>query len=77
MEVARQDLGTLQNLKVPTASGAVVEMHADPALPPVQADRGRLRQVLNTLITNGLEVRLLRLDAAGTSRLLRTEASRG
>jgi len=34
---------------------AVIEMRLDPALPPVQADRNRLRQVLNNLITNGLE----------------------
>jgi nitrogen fixation/metabolism regulation signal transduction histidine kinase len=34
---------------------AAIELHVDPALPPVQADRGRLRQVLNNLITNGLE----------------------
>jgi nitrogen fixation/metabolism regulation signal transduction histidine kinase len=34
---------------------AVIDLHLDPALPPVQADRSRLRQVLNNLITNGLE----------------------
>ncbi len=34
---------------------AAIELHVDPALPPVQADRNRLRQVLNNLITNGLE----------------------
>jgi nitrogen fixation/metabolism regulation signal transduction histidine kinase len=32
-----------------------IELDADPALPPVPADRGRLRQVLNNLITNALE----------------------
>jgi nitrogen fixation/metabolism regulation signal transduction histidine kinase len=37
------------------ATQATIEVHPDPALPPVQADRGRLRQVLNNLITNGLE----------------------
>ncbi len=32
-----------------------IDVQADPALPPVLADRGRLRQVLNNLITNALE----------------------
>jgi nitrogen fixation/metabolism regulation signal transduction histidine kinase len=32
-----------------------IDMQPDPALPPVLADRGRLRQVLNNLITNALE----------------------
>jgi nitrogen fixation/metabolism regulation signal transduction histidine kinase len=32
-----------------------IDMQTDPALPPVLADRGRLRQVLNNLITNALE----------------------
>lgn len=32
-----------------------IEVQADPALPAVRADRGRLRQVLNNLITNALE----------------------
>jgi nitrogen fixation/metabolism regulation signal transduction histidine kinase len=32
-----------------------IEVHPDPALPPLQADRGRLRQVLNNLIVNALE----------------------
>jgi len=34
---------------------AAIGLTVDPALPPVQADRNRLRQVLNNLITNGLE----------------------
>jgi nitrogen fixation/metabolism regulation signal transduction histidine kinase len=34
---------------------AAIELCTDPTLPPVQADRNRLRQVLNNLITNGLE----------------------
>jgi nitrogen fixation/metabolism regulation signal transduction histidine kinase len=34
---------------------ARIEVETDPALPPVRADRGRLRQVLNNLITNALE----------------------
>jgi nitrogen fixation/metabolism regulation signal transduction histidine kinase len=34
---------------------ARIDVEADPSLPPVQADRGRLRQVLNNLITNALE----------------------
>jgi nitrogen fixation/metabolism regulation signal transduction histidine kinase len=34
---------------------AHIEVHTDPALPPLHADRSRLRQVLNNLITNGLE----------------------
>jgi nitrogen fixation/metabolism regulation signal transduction histidine kinase len=34
---------------------ATIDLHLDPALPPVQADRSRLHQVLNNLITNGLE----------------------
>jgi nitrogen fixation/metabolism regulation signal transduction histidine kinase len=34
---------------------AVIGLHLDPSLPAVQADRSRLRQVLNNLITNGLE----------------------
>jgi nitrogen fixation/metabolism regulation signal transduction histidine kinase len=32
-----------------------IEVEADPALPPVLADRARLRQVLNNLIANALE----------------------
>jgi nitrogen fixation/metabolism regulation signal transduction histidine kinase len=36
-------------------SRAAIEFTPDPALPPVLADRNRLRQVLNNLITNGLE----------------------
>ena len=36
--------------------GAVeIRVEADPALKSIQADRGRLRQVLNNLITNGIE----------------------
>jgi len=34
---------------------AIIELTLDPALPPVPADRNRLRQVLNNLITNALE----------------------
>jgi signal transduction histidine kinase len=36
-------------------SRAVIVVHSDPALPPLHADRGRLRQVLNNLLANGLE----------------------
>jgi nitrogen fixation/metabolism regulation signal transduction histidine kinase len=36
-------------------TAVTIEVHADPALPPLQADRGRMRQVLNNLIANGLE----------------------
>jgi nitrogen fixation/metabolism regulation signal transduction histidine kinase len=32
-----------------------IVVRPDPALPPLQADRGRMRQVLNNLIANGLE----------------------
>ena len=32
-----------------------IQIEADPALPPLLADRGRLRQVLNNLIANALE----------------------
>jgi nitrogen fixation/metabolism regulation signal transduction histidine kinase len=34
---------------------AIIDVQADPSLPPVMADLGRLRQVLNNLIANGLE----------------------
>jgi nitrogen fixation/metabolism regulation signal transduction histidine kinase len=34
---------------------ATIDVQADPSLPPVVADLGRLRQVLNNLIANGLE----------------------
>jgi nitrogen fixation/metabolism regulation signal transduction histidine kinase len=34
---------------------AQLAMQADPQLPPLRADRSRLRQVLNNLITNALE----------------------
>jgi nitrogen fixation/metabolism regulation signal transduction histidine kinase len=34
---------------------ASIEVHADADLPMIQADRGRMRQVLNNLITNALE----------------------
>jgi nitrogen fixation/metabolism regulation signal transduction histidine kinase len=34
---------------------ATIEVHLDPALPSLHADRSRLRQVLNNLITNALE----------------------
>jgi nitrogen fixation/metabolism regulation signal transduction histidine kinase len=36
-------------------SGAALSMQIDAALPPLRADRARLRQVLNNLIANGLE----------------------
>jgi nitrogen fixation/metabolism regulation signal transduction histidine kinase len=36
-------------------TAVAIEVETDPALPPVMADRGRLRQVLNNLITNALE----------------------
>ncbi|MEO6080919.1 MAG: ATP-binding protein [Steroidobacteraceae bacterium] len=32
-----------------------IDVHSDPSLPPLSADRGRLRQVFNNLITNALE----------------------
>ncbi len=36
-------------------TAVTIDVQADAALPPVLADRGRLRQVLNNLITNALE----------------------
>jgi PAS domain S-box-containing protein len=36
-------------------SAATLQARTDPQLPPLRADRGRLRQVLNNLIANGLE----------------------
>jgi nitrogen fixation/metabolism regulation signal transduction histidine kinase len=36
-------------------TGAALRLELDPRLPEVLADRGRLRQVLNNLIANGLE----------------------
>lgn len=36
-------------------SGVILRIDADPGLQRMQADRGRLRQVLNNLIANGLE----------------------
>jgi nitrogen fixation/metabolism regulation signal transduction histidine kinase len=36
-------------------AGATLRVEADPSLTAITADRGRLRQVLNNLITNGLE----------------------
>jgi len=43
-----------------------IEVQADPALPAVRADRGRLRQVLNNLITNALEA----LEGAEDGRIV-------
>jgi PAS domain S-box-containing protein len=37
------------------AAGVTLRVEADPRLEPLQADRGRLRQVLNNLVANGLE----------------------
>lgn len=44
---------------------AAIELTMDRAMPPVQADRNRLRQVLNNLITNGLEA----TDGSPTGRI--------
>src|SRR6202034_1733438 len=35
--------------------GAEIRLDLDPALPEIQADRGRMRQLLANLITNGIE----------------------
>jgi nitrogen fixation/metabolism regulation signal transduction histidine kinase len=45
---------------------ATIEIDLDLALPPVLADRGRLRQVLNNLITNALEA----LDGVSGARIV-------
>jgi nitrogen fixation/metabolism regulation signal transduction histidine kinase len=45
---------------------ATIEVDLDLALPPVLADRGRLRQVLNNLITNALEA----LDGVSGARIV-------
>jgi nitrogen fixation/metabolism regulation signal transduction histidine kinase len=45
---------------------ASIEVDIDPALPAVVADRGRLRQVLNNLITNALEA----LDGVPGARIV-------
>jgi nitrogen fixation/metabolism regulation signal transduction histidine kinase len=47
---------------------ASIEVQPDAALPMVQADRGRLRQVLNNLITNALEA----LDGVEGGRIVVT-----
>jgi nitrogen fixation/metabolism regulation signal transduction histidine kinase len=52
---------------------ATIELTMDPALPPVQADRNRLRQVLNNLITNGLEA----TDGAPAGRIEVTTSYEG
>jgi nitrogen fixation/metabolism regulation signal transduction histidine kinase len=44
---------------------AAIELTMERAMPPVQADRNRLRQVLNNLITNGLEA----TDGSPTGRI--------
>jgi nitrogen fixation/metabolism regulation signal transduction histidine kinase len=55
-------------------SGAAIAVHADPAMESVAADRGRLRQVLNNLITNALEA----VDGvAGGQVTVSTEMSSG
>jgi nitrogen fixation/metabolism regulation signal transduction histidine kinase len=43
-----------------------IEVETDPALPALRADRGRLRQVLNNLITNALEA----LEGAAEGRVV-------
>jgi nitrogen fixation/metabolism regulation signal transduction histidine kinase len=45
---------------------ATIEVNLDRTLPPVLADRGRLRQVLNNLITNALEA----LDGVSGPRIV-------
>jgi nitrogen fixation/metabolism regulation signal transduction histidine kinase len=59
LKLARVDLNALVSEVVELyrsqESAAGLRVAAEPALGPINADRGRLRQVLNNLITNGLE----------------------
>jgi nitrogen fixation/metabolism regulation signal transduction histidine kinase len=58
LKLAAVDLNELVNEAVDlyrAETRVAIEVQADPALPAVRADRGRLRQVLNNLITNALE----------------------
>jgi PAS domain S-box-containing protein len=59
LKLSRVDLNALVSETVELyraqEAGATIQVHADTALPWLNADRGRLRQVLNNLIANGLE----------------------
>jgi nitrogen fixation/metabolism regulation signal transduction histidine kinase len=59
LKLTRIDLNelTAEVVELYRAQGTAVtiDVQADPELPPVLADRGRLRQVLNNLVTNALE----------------------
>jgi nitrogen fixation/metabolism regulation signal transduction histidine kinase len=58
LKFAAVDLNELVNEAVDlyrAETRVAIEVQPDPALPAVRADRGRLRQVLNNLITNALE----------------------
>ena len=59
MHLARFDLNQLitevADLYRAQESTAELALHLDPNLPQISADRGRIRQILNNLVTNSLE----------------------
>jgi nitrogen fixation/metabolism regulation signal transduction histidine kinase len=78
MQVTPVDLnqlvGEVAELYRAQAGAVAIRTEFDPALGELDADRGRLRQILNNLVTNSLEA----LDGAADPRIeIRTEAARG
>jgi nitrogen fixation/metabolism regulation signal transduction histidine kinase len=78
MQVTPVDLnqlvGEVAELYRAQAGTVAIRTELDPALGELDADRGRLRQILNNLVTNSLEA----LDGAADPRIeIRTEAAGG
>jgi PAS domain S-box-containing protein len=67
MELSRFDLNQLLSevaeLYRPQAGHSRVKLHLDPALPDIEADRGRMRQIVHNLLVNSIEALEGALDA--------------